>query len=214
MALVQEGELGSLVVVAHLLRALEIIDRRSLGMKMRPLVRAWQERGAPVRGVTLGKSPALRVAHHNEARQILGLAPQPVGRPRAQARKAHPRHPRVHHEQGRRMIVRLGEHRMNERHLVDVPAEVRENLGDHLAGLAPGREPERRLHQRPDLVLEESGRVLEVGSNSRIDRPCQRSSAGLYSQVSTWLGPPLVKTQITRLARAGKCGGRIAIGLT
>ena len=30
-----------------------------------------------------------------------------------------------------------------------------------LPRLAPGREPERRLHQRTDLVLEEAGRVLE-----------------------------------------------------
>ena len=51
------------------------------------------------------------------------------------------------------------------------------------------------------------------GSNSRIDLPCQRSRAGLYSQVSTWLGPPLVKIQMTRLARARKWPGSSGHGV-
>ena len=111
------------------------------------------------------------------------------------------------------MVVRVGEARVEEGHLVDVLAQCGKISETSLPRLAVRREPERRLHQRADLVLEEAGRVLERGSNSRIDLPCQRSSAGLYSQVSTWLGPPLMKSQITRLALAGS-GRRAASGLS
>ena len=112
--------------------------------------------------------------------QILALAPQAVSHPRADAGKPHPRHAGVHHEQGRRVVVRLGVARVNERHLVDVLAQVRENLRDHLAALAPRAEPERRLHQSADGVLEEPGRVLETtGRTPFIDLPSHRARAGL-----------------------------------
>ncbi len=81
-------------------------------------------------------------------------------------------------------------------------------------------DPPRGVNRNGDFIsaptwfLKKPVVFWNVGSNSRIDLPCQRSSAGLYSQVSTWLGPPLVKTQMTRLARAAKCPGRAAIGLS
>src|SRR4051812_7107812 len=53
---------------------------------------------------------------------------------------------------------------------------------------------------------------LNDGSNSRSDLPSHRDNAGLWSHVSTWLGPPLMKIQMTRLARPGKCDGLGAIG--
>src|SRR3989442_16032943 len=37
--------------------------------------------------------------------------------------------------------------------------------------------------------------------------PAYLASAGLGSNVSTCEGPPFIKRKITRLARAGKCGG-------
>ena len=58
--------------VGHPVGAFEVVDRRPLGVEVRPLVDARQERRAPVRRVALGQSPALRVAHHDEARQVLG----------------------------------------------------------------------------------------------------------------------------------------------
>ena len=70
-------------------------------------------------------------------------------------------------------------------------------------------EPPRGVNRNGDFIsaptwsLKKPVVFLNDGSNSRIDLPCQRSSAGLYSQVSTWLGPPLVKIQMTRLARPG-----------
>ena len=42
--------------------------------------------------------------------------------------------------------------------------------------------------------------------------PAYFSRSGLGSKVSTWLGPPLAKMWMTRLAWAGKCGGRGASG--
>ena len=52
--------------------------------------------------------------------------------------------------------------RVDERHLVDVLRHVREQLGDQLAALAVLRELERRLHQRPDLAVEEAGVLVEA----------------------------------------------------
>src|SRR3954453_16324683 len=43
--------------------------------------------------------------------------------------------------------------------------------------------------------------------------PAYFSSAGLGSKVSTCDGPPFMNRKITRLARAGKCGGLGARGL-
>jgi len=52
---------------------------------------------------------------------------------------------------------------MDERHLVDVLTQVREDFGDRLAAFAARSELERRLHQIADRVLEEARRVFELG---------------------------------------------------
>ena len=67
-------------------RPFEVVDRQPLGVQVRPLVHARQERRAPVGRVALGQPSAARVAHHDEAGQVLVLAPQAVGHPRADAR--------------------------------------------------------------------------------------------------------------------------------
>src|SRR2546430_16261196 len=41
---------------------------------------------------------------------------------------------------------------------------------------------------------------------------CSSISLGLKSKSSSWLGPPDMLRKITRLARAGNCGGRGAMG--
>ena len=161
VGLVQESQLRPLAIVGHFGRPHEVVDRRPRGAKVRTLVSPGQKCRAPVRRIALGEPTPFGIAHDDEARQILGLAPQPVRHPRAHAREAHARHPRVHHEQGRRVVVRLGENGMEKCHLVDMLTKAREDLRNWLARLSPRRESERRLHQRPDLVLEEAGRVFE-----------------------------------------------------
>src|SRR5579884_673267 len=52
-----------------------------------------------------------------------------------------------------------------------------------------------------------------VLSKSLSSWPSRLASSGLWSQVSTWLGPPFMNSQMTALAFAGKCGGFGARGL-
>ena len=48
--------------------------------------------------------------------------------------------------------------------------------------------------------------------NTGIGLPCQRSSAGLGSKVSIWLGPPYMKRKMTDFARGANCRERALIG--
>ena len=61
------------------------------------------------------------------------------------------------------MVIGLSEARVNERHLVYMLTQVREDGGNHLARLAPLGERERRLHQVTDSIFEKAGGVLETG---------------------------------------------------
>ena len=74
------------------------------------------------------------------------------------------------------MIVRLGEARADKRHLVDVLAQVREDLGDILASW---------LNRNGDFISPPTASLknpvvfLKAGSNSLMDLPSHRASAGL-----------------------------------
>ncbi len=67
----------------------------------------------------------------------------------------------VHREERWGVIIRLREVRVDERRLVDLLAQVREDFGRHLAAVAARGERERRLHQAADLVFEDAGGVFE-----------------------------------------------------
>ena len=160
----------------------------------------------------LGRPSAARVAHHDEAGKVLGLAPQAVGHPRADAWITHPRKPGVHHEKRRGVIVRFGEARVNERHLVDVLAQVRENLRDHLAALAARAEPERRLHQAADGILEEPSRVLERRVELRDGFAVPPGKRGLVVPGVDMAGPAVDEEPDHPLRFAREVAGRGAIG--
>ena len=81
--------------------AIEVVDRLALRLERGALEDAGQEAGAPVLRVPLGQAAAERVVHHDERRQVLALAAQAVGDPRADAREAHAAHAGVDLEQGR-----------------------------------------------------------------------------------------------------------------
>src|SRR5262245_9374207 len=51
---------------------------------------------------------------------------------------------------------------MKKRHSVDVPGHVRKQLGSPGAALAVTLKAEGRLHQRPDLLGEETGVLVEA----------------------------------------------------
>ncbi len=78
---------------------------------------------------------------------------------------------------------------------------------DHLdAALAP--RPGRNGEGMSLPFLRSPGRPTAGGA-----WPAYRSRAGLGSNVSTCDGPPFMNRKMTRLARAGKCGGLGASGL-
>ena len=158
----QQVELIALRDVGQSVGPVQIVDRRTLGLQGRPLIDPRQEAAPPVLGVPLGQSAPFGVVHHHEPRQVLVLAAESVGDPRADGREAHPRHAGVDLEQRRRMVVGVGPARMDERHLVDVLRHPREDVRAPRSALAVLRETERRLHQPADGVLKETGCVVEV----------------------------------------------------
>jgi hypothetical protein len=94
--------------------------------------------------------------------------------------------------------------RAQERNIVDVPAEVRKELGDldsalsvflKLKGLGisgPGN---------PCRTITSPCTFPSIGS------PAYFASEGFGSNVSTWLQPPPMNSEITAVARGLKCGG-------
>ena len=159
----EQVELGALLIVGHLVPALQVVDRSALGIECGPLVNAGQETRAPVRRVAFGQASAEGVVHHDKPRQVLVLGAQPVRHPRPDTGEAHPAHPGVDLEQSRGVVVRLGKARVNERHLIHVPGQVRKELRDPGARPAVAGEFEGRLHQGTDLGREKTGVLVEAG---------------------------------------------------
>ena len=129
---------------------------------MRPLIHARQKASAPVGRVALGQSTPLRITHHHKSREAVAAAAKPVRHPRSNAGIAHPRQAAVHHEQRGRMIVTLRVSRVDERHPVCVPGEIRKNRGDMLAALAVRLEFKRAFHQATNGVGEETCETVEA----------------------------------------------------
>ena len=114
---------------------------------LRPLEVGREERAAVVhRAAEVG-----RRVDRDVARDVLVLGPQPVQQPRPQRR---PRlrgelRPGVELDHGLRVRGGVGVQAADEAELVDVPRDVRVQLGDPRPGLAVLRELELRPGQRP-----------------------------------------------------------------
>ena len=147
--------------------------------------------------------PPRGIGHHHEAGQALALGPQPVAQPGPQARLADHDVARVHLQAARGMRGRIGVHRADHAQIVREPGRVREQAADLQPALAVLGERERRLHQVADRAAVGADRCCSAGRRE----PWYFSSAGLRSNVSTWLGAPFMKRKTTCLARAGKWGG-------
>ncbi len=160
--LFQQVELRSLLAVADAWCPVQVVDGRSRRLQHRPLINAGQETRTPIRGVAFRQAAAQRVVHRDKAGETFILASQAVGHPRAHAGETHSRHARVDHEQGGRMIVGRRPAGVDERHLVDVLGEVRENLRAPFAAFAVLREPEGGLHHRADLIGEKARALIEA----------------------------------------------------
>src|SRR5262245_36127947 len=111
----------------------------------------------------LGQAAPECVVHYYECRQVLALAAEPVRNPRTDAREAHATKPCVNLKQRGRVVVSLGEARVNESHVVRMPGRVREDLGGPRTRFTPLRELEGRLHERADLGGKEARVLVETG---------------------------------------------------
>ena len=107
---------------------------RILGTERRALKRCGKKARSPVVGTILRH--AARIQDGNERRHLLILAPERVTHPRAEAREA------IEHEAGGEEVlggtvgVAFAGQRMNEGDVVGEFCEMRDQVGDHLAGLA------------------------------------------------------------------------------
>ena len=153
LALARRGEVGG---------TREVVDRLALRLEPGALIHAGQKARGPVARVAFRQAAILRVAHHDERRQILARRAQPVRHPRARARVAHARHARVHHEKRGRVIVRLRVHRVDERHAVHMLREIWKQRADPRTALPVLRPLEGRLHQRPHGVGKKSRLRIEA----------------------------------------------------
>src|SRR5262249_25920702 len=68
----------------------------------------------------------------------------------------------VYLHEGWRVVVGIGPAGMDERHLIDVPGQVRENIGYAFSALPVLPKAKRRTHDRSDLIAEEAGVLIEA----------------------------------------------------
>ena len=93
-----------------------------------------QKPGRPVH-VPIRRQPA-RIGQHDKRRQVVIQATQPVTDPRPNARKPGQHKPGRLHERRRPVHVRLRDHRMDERNVVDTFAKRRHRIAQPFAALA------------------------------------------------------------------------------
>ena len=173
---------------------------RLLGAERRPLKRGRQESGAPVVRTILRH--AARIGNRDERGQVLVLAAERIADPRAEAGKT------IEHEAGREEVfgravrVGLAGERMDERNVVGQLREMRDHVGNHLAGLAARAE----LVLRPGKI---SGRSLERHrrtAGQRLAVPLDQ--LGLVVPRFQLAHGSAQKMTTTFFAFGGKCGGR------
>ena len=130
----------------------------------------------------------------DKAGQVLVLAPQPVGHPRAHARTSEARAARLQEKLAGRVVELVGVHRLQDRHLVHDPGEVRQQVRDDGAGVAARLEVRLRAEHLGDALDERE--ALPFQQRGAGTAGCAASAAPAYS----------------RRARAGTgrrpCGGR------
>ena len=153
----QRVEAGALLIGGHPLGRRQVDDRVADGAEERPLVGGRHEPGAPVVGSA--ERAAAVVVHHDVGGQARRLRAEAVGDPRPDAREAHADLATLHLVGRLDMVVRAAVERPDERHLVDLAGEVREDLRDLDAALPVPLELERARHERTGVSLANHHRV-------------------------------------------------------
>ena len=134
VVLAERVEQPALHRIGHAVGPGEIEHRIVAAAEERPLERGRHVARRPVLGS--GDRPAGRIEHDDEAGQILVHRAEAVVDPRPQTRTARQDLAGVHLQHRGAVDRRVGGHRVDERHVVDALAEVREELADVLARLA------------------------------------------------------------------------------
>ena len=105
-------------------RVREVEHRVAAGAELHALVDRGQEAAAPVRIAAAG--PFLARAEDDEAGQVLRLAAQAIAGPGPDARPAEDRRAGAHHDLAGRMVEGVGDHRLDDRDVVDDRRQVRQ----------------------------------------------------------------------------------------
>ena len=112
----------------------QVEDRVALGVEPDALEPAGQEAAVPLpRGDRLGLAEPARRGQDDEAGQVVALAAQAVGEPRAHRRPAGDGRAGVHEGVRRVVVDRLGHHRADDADVVGDRGQVREDRADLLA---------------------------------------------------------------------------------
>ena len=120
--LLHEIDLPALKMRIDLRRWLQIDNRLASAPKGCSLVSRWHESCAPV-GRTSDRAAA-PVVHNDESRKIFIRTAEAIGDPGAERRIAGTDDAAVHLKNGGRVIVALGEHRANNRQIVNAGGYV------------------------------------------------------------------------------------------
>ena len=141
----------------------EVQDRIAGRAEQHAVVGGGQKAAAPV-----GRAAAwalLAGAEDDEARQVARLTPQAVGRPGAEARSAELLRAGVHENLRRRVVKRVGRHRLDNGDVIGAAGQVRQQFGQLDTAVAVAGEPELRAQagrvgpdERRTVALEQLGR--------------------------------------------------------
>ncbi len=123
----------------------EVQHRIANAAKLDSLVDRRQKTAAPIAVPTAGTLGSR--TENNKPGQVLGLASEAIERPRPQAGFPEQLRSGVHHDLGRRMIERVGDHRLHDRDVIDHLGGVRKQLRQLRAALAMLREGVFRAEQ-------------------------------------------------------------------
>ncbi len=171
--LVQLGERvepRALILLAQAGGRLQVHDGIAGRSKERALMRGWNEARAPV--VRPAERTTARVGHHDIRRQTRCVRSQSVGHPRADAREPQVDLTGLHFVRALHVIVRAPVDRSQERHPVDVAAQLWKELRHLDAALAVLLEGERARHQwaRVSLTHDDVALHLAVDRLARVLR--------------------------------------------
>ena len=136
----------------HSSPGLRLSRGRTLRSDSGALIQGREPTRLPVQYVVDGKP--FRVIEHDVSGQVFVLAAQCIRDPGPQGRTARQHASRLHDEDARLMVEVGGKHGPDQGDVIDLPGQMRHNLGNLDSGFPVLGEAKRRRHQSPGLVGE------------------------------------------------------------